>query len=409
MSVLTAQLQALTRSPGNPFFGYTPWPAWESSEHQECTVVKEGSTYYLFYAGGNGSHVELGVMSTSVSNYPSGWSRLNGGNPVLTFGGQPGIDDVNVSSPYVVKMQDGSWRFYYQAWPGVAQRSVGCVAMCAAANFPVGPWTKYASNPVLPIGTSGTWCGDGIRLIDPMPPWVSGDSVWHCMVAGYNANGHATGVGVWQAGHATSPDGLAWTVDASPCLPPQGVWGTGWEAGWTYPFILCKDGSQYVVVYSGTNASYGTGSYWTPGFATASSPAGPWTRHPDPILSAGSPGAWDENGASFTSLVSRSDGTLDAWYLASGVNIDYGFNIGIANAPVVDTGADVTERATLATTQSGIVADAPSAGVAASLAASQDAAYGAANRLTVAAGPVVGGVVTLSGSRVPGSVVYVSR
>jgi lysophospholipase L1-like esterase len=45
----------------------------------------------------------------------------------------------------------------------------------------------------------------------------------------------------------------------------------------------------------------------------------------------------------------------------------------------------------------------------ASLGASQGAAYQPAGRLTVAAGPVVGGKVTLSGHRIPGSVVYVSR
>jgi hypothetical protein len=390
MSALTDALRSISRDPGNPLFGLTPWPAWESSEHQEMAVVKVGTTYYMFYAGGNGASVQLGLLTTPAASYPYGWTRYST-SPVLPCNTQPGIDNVVISQPYLVHMQDGSWRLYYCGWNGAGQGTVGCVATATAGGFP-GTWTKSPSNPIYPKGSPGAWDADGIRVVAVLPPWESGLSDWRAITAGYNA-----AADLWKVGHARSSDGLAWTRDASPMLSPTGTIGTGWESGYVYPFACLKDGSQWILVYGGTNAQAGLdgmggpGVYWDMGYATGPDPSGPWTRYSgNPIFTHYGTG-WEKMAATLCSFVQDPSGRLDAWYIGSGTDINAGFNIGRAYAAMSVPGqdADRTDAATLG--------------------ASQGAAYQPAGRLTVSAGPVVGGKVTLSGHRIPGSVVYVSR
>ena len=62
-------------------------------------------------------------------------------------------------------------------------------------------WTKYVYNPVLTVGSSGTWDSDSVN-----DPWVIWDGTQYQMwYTGWSVNGQLA-----QIGYATSPDGTHW-------------------------------------------------------------------------------------------------------------------------------------------------------------------------------------------------------
>jgi hypothetical protein len=88
--------------------------------------------------------------------------------------------------------------------------------------------------------------------------------------------------------HATSPDGLAWTVDAADPLLTLGL-------DLQYPGALPgtvlhePDGSWVMYLWGVPGPSPRESVLYR---ATSPTAAGPWTADPDPIL-GGSPGSWD--------------------------------------------------------------------------------------------------------------------
>ena len=127
--------------------------------------------------------------------------------------------------------------------------------------------------------------------------------------------------------HATSADGMDWTIDEAPALTAD---GNGFDAFSVGEGVVVADGEQWVMFYNAREIP-GPGPGPAIGRATAPSPAGPWTADPDPILRVGE-GAWDSGFVTPNAAIS-DDGSITIIY--SGGTDYSGFeatSLGLAHA-----------------------------------------------------------------------------
>jgi len=155
------------------------------------------------------------------------------------------------------------------------------IMLCAAgAALAQTEWVPYPDNPVIGLGEPGEW-DDGSR---GDPSVLFDGTVYHMWFAGCDVSISSCGFG-----HATSIDGVEWTMDSNnPVLSSFGEPGDWDETIWNHPAVV-YDGSQFHMWYGGQDAD-GTvrGGY-------ATSPDGStWTKYVgNPVLEVGPPGSWD--------------------------------------------------------------------------------------------------------------------
>jgi len=178
-------------------------------------------------------------------------------------------------------------------------------------------WVEHAGNPVIGPGEPGEWDADG--------RWVSGvvldGSTHHLYFVGWG-EGNDTPSGI---GHATSSDGVTWTIDPNnPVLTP-GAEGE-WDEGSVADNAVMHDDAGFHMWYGGWIDQWQA----KVGYAT-SIDGSSWTKHPDnPLFEQGGPGSFDENGI-FPGSVVFEDGKYRMWYY--GVDRpDFFFKIGYAES-----------------------------------------------------------------------------
>jgi predicted GH43/DUF377 family glycosyl hydrolase len=160
-------------------------------------------------------------------------------------------------------------------------------------------WTIHPDNPVIDPGPPGSW-DDHWRV--PLAVHFDG-SIYHLWFLGNNvALDHG------DIGHATSPDGVDWTIDpANPVLTrgEPGEWDDAWIL-WGAGVI--HDGTQFHLWYTAQGEQALGGGY-------ATSPDGTlWTKHPDnPVLTPGLTGTWDDGGVDPHTVI-LEDGVFRMWY-----------------------------------------------------------------------------------------------
>lgn len=149
------------------------------------------------------------------------------------------------------------------------------------------------------------------------------DGVRHAYLVGF---GEARGD--QRVFHATSADGLAWTIDeADPFAelgldlsPPGPVAGS----------VLHADDGSWLMYLWGVPAPADFGAVIFR--ATAASPAGPWVADPEPVLPLGESGAWDDLGVDFPAVVRTDDGYLMIYGAANSADRETS-SIGVATSP----------------------------------------------------------------------------
>jgi len=128
-------------------------------------------------------------------------------NPVLSYGVSGLWDDYTVIPGPVI--WDGSqYILYYTASDGSRYR-IGAATSTDGLN-----WTKYASNPVLDVSGSGEWDDNYVGWCEVM----FDGSTFHMWYTGHSGT-------YYQIGYASSPDGFAWTKDASNPVVGRGASG----------------------------------------------------------------------------------------------------------------------------------------------------------------------------------------
>lgn len=149
------------------------------------------------------------------------------------------------------------------------------------------------------VGATGTWDAEGLET-----PCVLNNGSTYEMYYGGIASG------VYQIGHATSPEGLVWTKDSQPVLSPGiiGEWDAGGIAG---PHIL-YDGTNYKMWYNGKN----TGGLRAIGYATSTDGIS-WTKDAsNPVLDR-TLGEWDFGGVAYPNIIFEDD-SYHFWYTGMG-------------------------------------------------------------------------------------------
>ena len=144
----------------------------------------------------------------------------------------------------------------------------------------------YEGNPVLQHSNNPTW--DNV-YIDP-GAMVYYNNTFHMFFNGIN--GFPAPVGV---GYATSPDGYRWTRQVSkPVLSAKALSETNLNGTdlFVTSALVEADGTWDLYFY--TQSGGGFNGPAEIGRATAPAPTGPWTIDPDPVLSPGPAGAWDD-------------------------------------------------------------------------------------------------------------------
>ncbi len=216
------------------------------------TVIQEGDTLKMWYAGSNTSHIFDNNFSIgySWSTDSINWTKYSA-NPIMS--GRPGMwDQVGVGHPIVI--QDGdTLRMWYESFtastPGTPGHMIGYAISVDGIN-----WTRRDA-PVLERGPTGEWddsymvTGAIIKDGNTFKMWFSGGT------------GGTFPNAMMRAGLATSTDGINWTKydDAATTNPPfqfsdpvlpLGSPGS-WEALWAWAPSVLTTSSGYEMWYEG--------------------------------------------------------------------------------------------------------------------------------------------------------------
>lgn len=237
----------------------------DDSRAFNSTVIKDGSTYKMWYSGDDGSNYRIyfatspdGLVWTKYNNTiptNSDTSSTDGRLPLGTTGTG---DDVHVFNPKVIK--DGStYKMWYVGYDGSMYNIFYATSSDGLS------WTKYnnitpsasdniSSNGQIPVGTSGK--GDDARVY---PSTVLKDGGYYkTWYSGFDGT-------YWRIYYAISNDGLTWkkvnnTIPTDSNLIanngqiPQGTSGTG-DDDHVVHFNVMYDNGLYRAWYSGEDGS----------------------------------------------------------------------------------------------------------------------------------------------------------
>ena len=294
------------RYPSNPILAVGTVGAWDDFWVQINSIWKEGSTYYAYYAGSKSDGVYAIGVATSADGIT--WSK-NGGNPILTKGTSGDWDDTFVSYPLVWK-EGTTWYMLYAgrkasttvwciglatsadgiswakdtvhnpvyssgaAWDAKLMRpgtqilkeagtyylyydgntvdglSVNC-SIGLATSTDLITWTKSANNPILTPGTSGSW-----EAAVMSPGVIKFGSIYYMFYEGIAYDAGAFGHSYCGLATSSTKDS-GWSKSGSnPILGTGG--GTAWDNSWSELPILVNFGTEWRMYYSGSQGNSAT-------------------------------------------------------------------------------------------------------------------------------------------------------
>ena len=182
-----------THYASNPVLTSGASGSWDDYGVYGPCVIKEGGTYKMWYTGYSASS-KVAQIGYATSTDGSSWTK-HSSNPVLTIGSSGKWDEAGVGAPSVIK--DGST---YKMWFGGSDVAQWWQIGYATSTDGIS-WTKYASNPVVTYGFSGSWNAWGVDA----PSVVKDSSTYHMLYIGLD------GSNVGSIGYAHSTDGISWT------------------------------------------------------------------------------------------------------------------------------------------------------------------------------------------------------
>ncbi len=204
-------------------------------------LVKFGGYWYIYYTVyASGLLGEIHVQkSTSVN---TGYSEAGISNPILKGGTSGQWDDNRASEEYVFE-DNGT---YYMFYMGESVAGLFEKTGYATSSTPIGPFTKYAGNPVLSGSSfSGNWDSGQDRAADPYV--FKKDGVFY---VGVTAS--VTGKSGWQDGIFKTTDFSNYTpVYVNPVLMRSAQ--PAWDSEEILKGAVTEAGGVYYLTYTGRN------------------------------------------------------------------------------------------------------------------------------------------------------------
>jgi predicted GH43/DUF377 family glycosyl hydrolase len=120
--------------------------SWDDERVYSPTVIFDGSTYRMWYAGYDGSNYRMGY-ATSPNGFD--WTK-SGANPVFDVGAGGTWDDTRVFGPSIV-FHEYLYHMWYTGFDGANYK----IGYASSANGIT--WTKGVLNPILDLGSLNTW------------------------------------------------------------------------------------------------------------------------------------------------------------------------------------------------------------------------------------------------------------
>ena len=281
-----------TKHPDNPVLTPGSPGEWDEAGIFYPRVIYYDNTYHMWYSGSKTDSTGIG-HATSQDGVT--WTK-NPNNPVLDVGPDGAWDDQNAYAATVLLI-DSIFHMWYNGQAtsfGVDNNKIGHATSSDGIT-----WTKDPNNPVLTTGPIGAWDDEWSAY----PNVVHTDETFHMWYSGFK---EGSGISI---GHATSPDGVAWTKDSqNPVITSSGEW----EVPLVFPGGTIFNGSNYQMWYSG-------GIAWKTmiGYAT-SEDGSQWEKNSQPVLRAGSAGSWEGQWVGGSSvLFDTTKNTYKMWYTGS--------------------------------------------------------------------------------------------
>ena len=223
-----------TKQGTQPALSYGP-SLWDGSVASDGYVVRTSTGYNMWYFGQQGSIRRIGYARS-----PDGilWTKYPN-NPLLDVGPPGTWDERALIYPCVLGPDSvGGYKMWFYGFDGtfgLPQR----IGYATAVNEST--WTKYANNPVLTVGQSGSW--DGVHVGYPRVMFEDGlYKMWY------------SGSTFQSVGYATSPDGINWTK-----WPENPVFSGGpigsWDAVRVHAGDVIPRGGVYWMWYWGFDGS----------------------------------------------------------------------------------------------------------------------------------------------------------
>jgi predicted GH43/DUF377 family glycosyl hydrolase/DNA-binding MarR family transcriptional regulator len=256
-------------------------------------VIEDGNSFKMWYAGGAQPTIAENI---GYANSTDGLNWIKNPGTVLVKGLSGSWEAAGVSAPAVIK--DGA---IYKMWYGGIEGFSGIDAINARMGYATSAdginWNKYALNPVMDLGSDGSWDAGGVypgtvlKEGDQYKMWYTGYDFYNLRVGlalsddGVNWTRHISnpiltlgaasdwdGLHVchfsvvnvsgvyrgwfggndgfnWNIGAAYSSDGINWTKDIrNPVLTWQ---GTGWESHDNMDPRVIYNGTGYRMWFSG--------------------------------------------------------------------------------------------------------------------------------------------------------------
>ncbi|MBU1752430.1 T9SS type A sorting domain-containing protein [bacterium] len=264
-------------------------------------VLLANNKYHLWYVNNNNISYAKSTDGVIWEEYPS--------NPVLTDGGDGDWDGDFVSQPSVV--YDGAlYRMWFTGYDGSNLR----IGYATSTDGVV--WNKYTAGPVLDLGVSDSWDGNGVSGAAV----VSDGTVYRMWYTGYDGSN-------MRVGYATSTDGVVWNKHTAGPVLDLGVSDSLDDTGVSGAAVVF-DGTVYHMCYTGYD-----GNNMRIGYATSTDGVAWHKDESNPVLNLGATDFWDNAGVMSPSVL--YDGILyRMWYTGyDGSKMKIGYAIGERPSP----------------------------------------------------------------------------
>jgi predicted GH43/DUF377 family glycosyl hydrolase len=232
-----------TKAAENPVLDLGAQGTWDAVWVENSMVLFDGTSFQMWYYGRDANSIHRIGYATSSDGVT--WDKYSG-NPIIEPSGNSGSWNSNrVAQPWVI-FDGTSYQMWFGGYDG-SKRRTGYATSTDGIT-----WEEYSGNPVLDVGTPGSWDAD----LSANPSVVFDGSNYHMWYQG-------RGPGLpFLIGYATSPDGVVWTKDPGNPVLALGNSGT-WEGTWHLgPCVLLLEGT-YKMWYTGIDRGFGRTGYAT--------------------------------------------------------------------------------------------------------------------------------------------------